>query len=96
MPRFRWRIHEKFPRRPWCPKIQTAADVRYRERPRMFALTLLVAQSTLVLSSFVRLGGYVRYNRREKTGGQLSQVNLSGPTRGTEHNAIRQRLTCKD
>ncbi len=33
----------------------------------MFALTLLVAQSTLVLSSFVRIGGqHVRYNRREQ------------------------------
>jgi excisionase family DNA binding protein len=59
MPHCGWRIREKFPRRPWCPEIfkppLTCAVVR--ERPRMFALTLLVAQSTLVLLSFVRIGG---------------------------------------
>src|ERR1700737_2581202 len=59
MPHCGWRIREKFPRRPWCPEILkpplTCAVVR--ERPRLFALTLLVAESTLVLSSFVRIGG---------------------------------------
>ena len=98
MPHCGGRIREKFPRRPWCPEIfkppLTCAVVR--ERPRMFALTLLVAQSTLVLSSFVRIGGrHVRYNRREKTGGRQSQVSLS-PPEGAELSTLpfAQRLTC--
>ena len=96
MPHCGWRIHEKFPRRPWCPEIfkppLTCAVVR--ERPRMFALTLLVAQSTLVLSSFCA-EGHVRYNRREKTGGQQSQVSLSAP-KAAEPSTMpfAQRLTC--
>ena len=62
----------------------------------MFALTLLVAQSTLVLSSFVRIGGHVRYNRRENTGGQQSQVSLSAP-KAAEPSTMpfAQRLTVK-
>src|SRR4030088_3019763 len=97
MPHCGWRIREKFPRRPWFPEIfkapLTCAVVR--ERPRMFALTLLVAQSTLVPLSFVRIGGHVRYNRREKTGGQQSQVSLSAPKAAEPITMpFTQRLTC--
>ncbi|WP_371260672.1 helix-turn-helix domain-containing protein [Bradyrhizobium sp. WSM2793] len=97
MPQCRWRICEKFLRRPWCPEVfkppLTCALVR--EHPRMFALTLLVAQSTLARSSFVRNEGHVRYNRREKTGGQQSQVSLSAPKAAEPRiMPFAQRLTC--
>jgi excisionase family DNA binding protein len=62
----------------------------------MLALTLLIAQSTFVLSSVVRKGGqHVRYNRREKIGGQPSQVSQSDP-KAEEPSMMpfAQRLTC--
>jgi hypothetical protein len=61
----------------------------------MFALALLVAQSTLVLSRYVRIGGHVRYNRRERTGGQESQVSPSAPNAAELSTMpFAQRLTC--
>src|SRR5258705_4738561 len=97
MPLWGWPFGKNFPLRLWCPKILnpplTCAVVR--ERPRMFALTLLVAQSTLVLSSFVQIGRPVRYNRREKTGGQQTQVSLSAPNAAEPSTMpFAQRLTC--
>ena len=92
-----WRIREKFPRRPWCPEIFKPPLTRavVRERPRMFALTLLVAQSTLVLSSFVQIGGPSAIHRREKTGGQQTQVSLSAPNAAEPSTMpFAQRLTC--
>src|SRR4051794_14749409 len=73
--------------------IQCAAVVR--GRPRMFASTVLVAQSTLAQSSFVRIRVHVRFNRREKTGGQQSHVSPSAP-KAAEPSAMpfAQRLTC--
>src|SRR3954453_13744854 len=79
MPHCGCRIREKFRRRPWCPEIfkppLTCAVVR--ERPRMFALTLLVSRSTLVLSNFVRIGGPREIQSTRETGGQQSQVSLT-------------------
>ena len=98
MPRGRLRIREKFPRRPWCPEIfkppLTCAVVR--DRPRMSALTLLVAQSTLVLSSFVRIGGPCEIqSTRENWRAKQSQVSQSAP-KAAEPSTMRfaQRLTC--
>ena len=97
MPHCGWRIREKFLRRPCCPETfkppLTCALVR--EHPRMFALTLLVAQSTLGLSSLCEYEVHVRYNRREKTGRQQLQVSLSAP-KAAEPSTMpfAQRLTC--
>ena len=62
----------------------------------MFALTLLVAQSTLVLSSFVRIGGPREIqSTRENWRTQQSQVSLSAP-KAAEPSTMpfAQRLTC--
>src|SRR5258708_18913146 len=92
MPNYRGRFGEKFPRRPWCPKILkpplTCAVVR--ERPRMFALTLLVAQSTLVLSSFVRIGGPREIqSTRENWRTTVTSQSIRSESHRTEHDAIR-------
>src|SRR5947199_5073636 len=86
------RIREKFSRRPWCPEIfkppPTCAVVR--ERPRMFALTLLVAQTTLVLSSFVRIGGPREIqSTRENWRTTVTSQSMRSESRRTEHDAIR-------
>jgi hypothetical protein len=87
----------KFPCCPWHPKIfkppLTCAVVR--ERHQMLALTLLVAQSTLVLSSFVRIGAPREIQSRRDTGGQQSQVGLS-TSQAAEPSTMpfAQRLTC--
>src|SRR5882724_10657187 len=99
MPHCRWRIREKFPRRPWCPEIfkppLTCAVVR--ERPRMFALTLLVAQSTLVLSSFVRLGGPREIqSTRENWRTTVTSQCIRSECRRTEHDAIRSAAHLHD
>src|SRR5947207_8543303 len=92
MPRCGWRIPEKFPRRSLCPEIfkppLTCAVVR--ERPRMFALTLLVAQSTLVLSNFARTGGPREIqSTRENWRTTVTSQSIRSESRGTEHDAIR-------
>src|SRR2546429_9634298 len=92
MPYWGWRIREKFPPPPWCPKIfkppLTCAVVR--ERPRMFALTLLVAQSTLVVSSFVRVGGPREIqSTRENWRTTITSQSIRSEGRRTEHDAIR-------
>src|SRR5438552_8182319 len=91
MPRCGLRIREKFARRPWCPEIfkppLTCAVVR--ERPRMFALTLLVAQST-VLPSFVRIGGPREIqSTRENWRTTVTSQSIRSESRRTEHDAIR-------
>ena len=97
MPHCGWRIREKFPRRPWCPEIfkppLTCSVVR--ERPRMFALTLLVAQTTLVLPSFVRIGGpreiqSTRENWRTTVTSQSTAPKAAEPSTMP----FAQRLTC--
>src|ERR1700730_8662624 len=91
MPHCRWRIREKFLRRLWCPEIfkppLTCAVVR--ERPRMLALTLLVAQSTLVLSSFVRGGPREIQSTRENWRTTVTAQSIRSESRRTEHDAIR-------
>src|SRR5882724_4254085 len=92
MPHCGWRIREKFLRRPWCPEIfkppLTCAVVR--ERPRMLALTLLVAQSTLVLLSFVRIGEPREIqSTRENWRTTVTSQSIRSESRRTEHDAIR-------
>src|SRR5258705_6815325 len=92
MPLWGWPFGKNFPLRLWCPKILnpplTCAVVR--ERPRMFALTLLVAQSTLVLSSFVRIGGPRDIqSRRENWRTTVTSQSIRSECRRTEHDAIR-------
>src|SRR4051794_12381129 len=94
-----WRIREKFPHRPWCPEIfkppLTCAVVR--ERARMFALTLLVAQSTLVLSSFVRTGGSDEIqSTRENWRTAVTSESIRSECRRTEHDAIRPAADLHD
>src|ERR1700731_850494 len=56
----------------------------------MFALTLLVAQSTLVLSSFVRIGGPREIqSRRENWRTTVTSQSIRSESRRTEHDAIR-------
>ena len=76
--------------------IQTAADVRCRTRAPS-DVRIDVARRT-INSCPVELcanRGHVRYNRREKTGGQQSQVSLSAP-KAAEPSTMpfAQRLTC--
>ena len=75
--------------------IQTAADVRCRTRAPP-DVRIDVARRT-INSRPVELceEGHVRYNRREKTGGQQSQVSLSAP-KAAEPSTMpfAQRLTC--
>src|ERR1700684_4666818 len=85
-------LREKISPRPLCPGIikppLTCAVVR--ERPRMFALTLLVAQSTLVLSSFVRIGGPREIqSTRENWRTTVTSQSIRSESRRTEHDAIR-------
>ena len=97
MPHCRWRIREKFLRRPWYPEIfkppLTCAAVR--ERPRMFALTMLVAQSTLVPVELCTNGRPREIQSTRETGGQQSHVSLSAP-KAAEPSTMpfAQRLTC--
>src|SRR5882672_3253303 len=56
----------------------------------MFALTLLVAQSTLVLSSFVRIGGPREIqSTRENWRTTVTSQSIRSESRRTEHDAIR-------
>src|SRR5260221_13888393 len=92
MPKCGWHIRKKFPHRLWCPKIfkppLTCAVVR--ERPRMFALTLLVAQSTLVLSTFVRIGGPREIlSTRENWRTTVTSHSIRSERRRNEYDAIR-------
>src|ERR1700681_2785187 len=92
MPHCGWRIREKSPRRPWWPEIfktpLTCAVVR--ERPRMFALTLLVAQSTLLLSSFVRIGVPCEIqSTRENWRTTVTSQSIRSECCRTEYDAIR-------
>src|SRR5438445_11104994 len=92
MPHCRWRIREKIPRRLWCPEIfePTLTCAVLRERPRMLALTLLVAQSTLVLSSFVRTGGPREIqSTRESWRTTVTSQSIRSESRRTEPDAIR-------
>ncbi|WP_433995033.1 helix-turn-helix domain-containing protein [Bradyrhizobium lablabi] len=97
MPHCGRRIRKKFPRRPWCPEIfkppLTCAVVR--ERARMFALTLLVAQSTLVLPSFVRIGGPREIqSTRENWRTTVTCQSIRSESRGTITMPFAQRFTC--
>src|SRR3982751_5631866 len=68
--------------------IETAAVVR--ARPRRFASTLLVPQSTLVLSSFVRMGGPREIqSTRENWRTTVTSQSIRFGSRRTEHDAIR-------
>ncbi|QQO16262.1 helix-turn-helix domain-containing protein [Bradyrhizobium diazoefficiens] len=62
----------------------------------MFAVTLLVAQSTLVLSSFVRKEGRPReiQSTRESWQTAFTSQSIRSDSRRTEHVAFAQRLTC--
>jgi len=63
----------------------------------MFALTLLVAQSTLVLSSFVRTGGPREIlSTRENWGTTVTSQSIRPECRGTEHDAIRPAAQLHD
>src|SRR5690349_11366949 len=93
MPYCGWRIRKNYSRRPWCPEIfkATLTCAVVRVRPRMFALTLLVAYSTLVLSNFVRIGGRPReiQSTRENRRTTVTSQSIRSESRRTEHDAIR-------
>ena len=74
-----------------CPGIfkppLTCAVVR--ERPRMLALTLLIAQSTL-LSSFARIGGPREIqSTRENWRTTVTSQSIRSQSRRTQHDAVR-------
>jgi excisionase family DNA binding protein len=68
------------------------ADVR--EGPRLLGLTSFAARSTLAVECFA-IGGFVRYRRREKNGGEQSQATPC-PPKSAERQAVAfsQRFTC--
>ena len=97
MPHCGSRIREKFPRRPWCPEIFKPPLTRalVRERPRMFALTLLVAQSTLVLSIFVRIGEQREIqSTRENWRTTVTSQSIRSEAAEPSTMPFTQRLTC--
>ncbi|GCC46838.1 hypothetical protein chiPu_0030898, partial [Chiloscyllium punctatum] len=82
----------KFPRRPWCPEIfkPSLSCAVVRERARVLALTLLVAQSTLVLSSLVRIGELREIqSTRENWRSTVTSQSIRSESRRIEHDAIR-------
>ena len=98
MPHCGWRIREKISSSPLMSgNIQTAADVRCRTRAPS-DVCIDDARRTINSCSCRALyewEGHVRYNRREKTGGQLSQVSLSTPNAAEPSTMpFAQRLTC--
>src|ERR1700730_17316503 len=92
MPHCGWGIREKITPRPCCPGIfqLSLKCAVVRARPLMFALTLLVAQTTLVLSSFVRIGGPREIqSTRENWRTTVTSQSIRSESRRTEHDAIR-------
>jgi excisionase family DNA binding protein len=75
--------------------IQTAADVRCRAPSDVRRRCLSHTINSCPVERCANRRAHVRYNRREKTGGQLSQVSLSAP-KAAEPSTMpfARRLTC--
>ena len=98
MPHCGWRTREKISSSPLVSgNIQTAADVRCRTQAPSDARIDDARRSINSCScrALYECEGHVRYNRREKTGGQQSQVSLSAPNAAEPSTMpFAQRLTC--
>src|SRR3982751_1242703 len=94
MPQCGWRIREKFPRRPWFPEI-LKPPLSYARALGGSHRRCSSHNQRLSCRALCEWEGHVRYNRREKTGGQQSQVSLSA-SEAAEPSTMpsAQRLTC--